>query len=125
MSKESHPIFDPTALPDSLEIDDADILQEFHVEFLSQLDDLKRVLARSGSASANRSELATFAHRLKSSSQAIGAAQLANCLKMLEQSAVNNTPDLQAIFSTTQLLVEPTRIAINEEIKRLGKRIQR
>jgi HPt (histidine-containing phosphotransfer) domain-containing protein len=124
MNKESHPIFDPATLPESFDIDDADILREFYAEFLLQLDELKRVLARTGSATANRGELATSAHRLKSSSQAIGAWQLANCLKMLEQAAVNNTPELQAIFSTTQLLIEPTRTAVNDEIVRLGRGTQ-
>lgn len=124
MTKESHLIFDPATLPASLEIDDSEILQEFYAEFLSQLEELKRALARSASAAANRSELSGTAHKLKSSSQAIGAWQLSNCLKMLEQAAINNTPEFQAIFSTTQLLIEPTRMAIREEITRLSKGVR-
>lgn len=125
MNKESHPIFDPAALPESLGIDNADILQEFYAEFLLQLDELKRALTKSGPATGNRSELSTIAHRLKSSSQAIGAWQLASALKMLEQAALNNAPELQAIFSTAQLLVEPTRTAITKEIARLRGGIKR
>lgn len=120
MTKDSTPMFDPTALSRELEIDEVDVLQMLYGEYLDQLDEMKFTFMRAGALSSSRSEIAQLAHRIKSSSQAVGALQLSNCLRQLEQAAAHNAPELHALFSTVLMLIEPTQRAIRKEIMRLG-----
>ncbi len=109
-------IFDRSAIYENLGVEDVQFVKELYEEFLVQLNDLERFMAKFGFASANSPEMAFFSHRLKSSSSVVGALQLEKSLKIIELAAKNNTSELPVIFSTLNLLIEPTRSAIEAEI---------
>ncbi len=119
MENHNPPLFDSTLLPDNLGVEDSATLVDIYSSYLVQLDTLAEVFARPGDPDSNRNEIQASAHKFKSSSLAVGASRLSHWLKLLEVSALDKTPELKAIFSSTILQIQPTRDAVKLEITRL------
>ena len=83
-------IFDSEQLPLALETREEDVLQDFYALFQQQLDELQAVLA-SATALCDRANVRQLAHKLKSSSLAVGAIRLGEALAALEESCLSWT----------------------------------
>jgi len=81
-------IFDSEQLPLALEIREEEVLQDFYALFLQQLVELQMGLA-SATALRDRANVRLLAHKLKSSSLAVGAIRLGEALAALEESCLS------------------------------------
>lgn len=124
MQTKSACMFDRHILPGSLEIEDPEILREIYEEYLGQIGEMQTTFSRAGAPMSNNEEISMMAHRLKSSSLAVGAHQIADCLKLLEVAARNQAAEFNALFTATRLLITPTRNEILIEINRLAEVIK-
>jgi len=91
MSASDTPVFDPEQLPLSLESRDEDVLREFYELFLVQLTEL---IDSFGSAAPvlQTDAVRRSAHKLKSSSFALGAVRLGEQLAVLEERCLDTSP---------------------------------
>ena len=119
MTNEWKPIFDQNSIYEHLESEDKELIKLLYEEYLVQLNDLSRFMTKFGPASATTKEMSFFAHRLKSSSGVVGANQLEAAIRVFEQAANTDPYELQALFSTISMLLEPTRCAIEIAVREI------
>jgi len=113
-------LFDRHTLPDASGLEDPVFLQEIYQEFLGQLAELAGYFASPDRCQENRTQTALLAHRLKSSAAAVGAQQLSACLKEIEQAATREEPVLESLLLAARQLLQPTEVAVLQEIDRLA-----
>lgn len=114
------PLFDSKHLSRELEFDDNELLHDLYSEYVLQLVALQTRIAPPNCAQLTPEEVALFSHRLKSSSHAVGAMQLARCLQQLEQAAQHDPATMAPLLTLTLSLVRNTHAALAAEINRLG-----
>jgi len=114
------PIFDQFKLEQYLGPDVACMRRDIYNEYLIQLDELSWNKLNSYFLEQNRVEIAVMAHKLKSSSQLVGAELIAAAFAILCDDSQNDLTELQAAFSKAQKLLEPTKMAVTNEIIKLS-----
>lgn len=92
MTLTSASLFDPQILPTVLDTDDVDTLVSFYEMFVLVTRDSWQEIAVFH-AGSDFSRVKGIAHKLKSSSATIGAMQLAEALKVLEDLAASRDAD--------------------------------
>jgi len=120
-SDDALPVFDRRHLSRELELefDDSSLLLDVYGQYLIQLTDMQTDLCGNNPLLLSRKEIAHYSHRLKSSSHAVGAMQLADCLKRLENAALQDQPELESLLGTARLLLTQTHNSVETEISRL------
>lgn len=116
MSSQSSALFDKNTLKKELHVDDKSLICKLLEEFNRQLQEVDKLASCVDTEDEIRSFIAQHTHRLKASSQAIGARQLAKCLLKLDEDSSSNPGEMRAVFRVFQLLIIPTQKAIAAEI---------
>ncbi|MEZ5556806.1 Hpt domain-containing protein [Haliea sp.] len=79
-----HTVFDSRHLPRALELDDWEVLEDFYITFLQQLEEFLQ-LVDSAVSPMGLEEQRHHAHKLGSSCRTVGATALASLLEKLEE----------------------------------------
>lgn len=113
MNPDDAPLFDPERLPLSLESREEDVLREFYELFLVQLAELQHAPMLTEPV-RDWPSIRLLAHKLKSSSLAVGAVRLGELLAALEDacqsaSAAHLETLLQQALRTAQQTGEAMR----------------
>lgn len=117
MNPSEFPVLDSEALPLALETREEAVLREFYELYLSQLEELRSSQAMAV-RSGDRRSIRLLAHKMKSSSLAVGAMCLGQLLSELEERCESlSGADFEVLLELVDRTVEHTRDALNARLE--------